>query len=54
MAFQLRRRAGHDFLPLHMQKVVAISCVLRDKNDFALSLGEVSGRPHSPFLRWHR
>ena len=27
-------------LPLHMQKVVAISCVLRDKNDFRVwSLG---------------
>jgi predicted PolB exonuclease-like 3'-5' exonuclease len=41
MAFQLRRQAvGHDFLPLHVQKVVAISCVLRDKNDFCVwSLG---------------
>jgi predicted PolB exonuclease-like 3'-5' exonuclease len=41
MAFQLRRQAvGHDFLPLHLQKVVAISCVLRDKNDFCVwSLG---------------
>jgi predicted PolB exonuclease-like 3'-5' exonuclease len=41
MALQLRRQAvGHDFLPLHLQKVVAISCALRDKNDFRVwSLG---------------
>ncbi len=41
MAFQLRRQtAGNDFLPLHVQKVVAISCALRDKNDFRVwSLG---------------
>ncbi|SEK79534.1 3'-5' exonuclease [Nitrosovibrio tenuis] len=41
MAFQLRRQAvGNDFLPLHVQKVVAISCALRDKNDFCVwSLG---------------
>ena len=41
MAFQLRRQAvGNDFLPLHVQKVVAISCALRDKNDFRIwSLG---------------
>ena len=41
MAFQLRRQAtGNDFLPLHVHKVIAISCVLRDKNDFRVwSLG---------------
>ncbi|SCX62703.1 3'-5' exonuclease [Nitrosospira sp. Nsp1] len=41
MAFQARRQAvGNDFLQLHVQKVVAISCVLRDKNDFRVwSLG---------------
>ena len=41
MAFQLRRQAvGNDFLPLHVQKIVAISCVLREKNDFCVwSLG---------------
>lgn len=41
MAFQLRRQAaGNDFLPLHVQKIVAISCALRDKNDFCVwSLG---------------
>ncbi len=31
MAFQRRRQAtGSDFLPLHQQRVVAISCVLRE------------------------
>ncbi len=41
MAFQSRRQAtGNDFLPLHVHKVIAISCVLRDKNDFCVwSLG---------------
>lgn len=41
MAFQARRQTvGNDFLPLHLQRVVAISCVLRDKSDFRVwSLG---------------
>jgi 3'-5' exonuclease len=41
MAFQSRRQAvGSDFLQLHLQKVVAISCALRDKNEFRVwSLG---------------
>ncbi|MEO6823713.1 MAG: 3'-5' exonuclease [Nitrosospira sp.] len=41
MAFQSRRQAvGSDFLQLHVQKVVAISCALRDTNDFRVwSLG---------------
>jgi predicted PolB exonuclease-like 3'-5' exonuclease len=35
MAFQLRRqRSGHDFLPLHLQRVVAISCALSDSETF--------------------
>jgi 3'-5' exonuclease len=35
MAFQLRRQAtGHDFLPLHLQRVVAISCALSDSDVF--------------------
>ena len=35
MAFQFRRQStGSDFLKLHVQRVVAISCALRDKNDF--------------------
>ena len=41
MAFQLRRQAvGHDFLPLHLHRVVAISCALSDGEAFRVwSLG---------------
>jgi predicted PolB exonuclease-like 3'-5' exonuclease len=47
MAFQLRRQsAGHDFLPLHLHRVVVISCVLKEREDsfrvFSLS-GENEG-----------
>ncbi len=43
MAFQKRRQAsGSDFLPLHVQRVVAISCVLRDRDSFRVwSLGSL-------------
>ena len=35
MAFQLRRQAaGSDFLPLHLQRVIVISCALRDRDTF--------------------
>ena len=35
MAFQLRRQsAGHDFLPLHLHRVIAISCALSDGDAF--------------------
>jgi len=42
MAFQLRRQSvGHDFLPLHQHRVVAISCALRDRDGFRVwSLGD--------------
>jgi predicted PolB exonuclease-like 3'-5' exonuclease len=42
MAFQQRRAAtGSDFLPLHLHRVVAISCVLRDGDTFRVwSLGD--------------
>jgi predicted PolB exonuclease-like 3'-5' exonuclease len=42
MAFQLRRQAtGSDFLPLHLHRVVAISCALRERESFRVwSLGE--------------
>jgi predicted PolB exonuclease-like 3'-5' exonuclease len=41
MAFQLRRQKnGTDFLQLHLQRVVAISCALRDRDTFRVwSLG---------------
>ncbi|MCW5621007.1 MAG: 3'-5' exonuclease [Burkholderiales bacterium] len=40
-AFHRRRQAsGNDFLPLHLQRVVAIACALRDRNSFNVwSLG---------------
>jgi hypothetical protein len=42
MAFQLRRQAtGSDFLPLHLHRVVAIACALRERDSFRVwSLGE--------------
>lgn len=42
LAFQQRRaQNGTDFLPLHLQRVVAISCVLRAKDTFKVwSLAE--------------
>ena len=42
LAFQKRRAAnGTDFMPLHLQKVVAISCVLRDRDTFKVwTMGE--------------
>ena len=42
MAFQRRRQAsGSDFLQLHLQRVVAIACALRDRDSFRVwSLGE--------------
>lgn len=41
MALLLRRQAnGSDFLPLHLHRVVAISCALRDRDSFRVwSLG---------------
>jgi predicted PolB exonuclease-like 3'-5' exonuclease len=41
MAFERRRQAsGSDFLPLHLHRVVAIACALRDRNSFTVwSLG---------------
>jgi len=35
MAFQLRRQTtGNDFLPLHLHRVIVISCALRDRDSF--------------------
>ena len=44
MAFQLRRQAtGSDFLPLHLHRVVVISCALRDRDTFKVwSIGDES------------
>ena len=40
--FALRReRAGHDFLPLHQHRIVAISCAMRSRDGFKLwTLGD--------------
>src|SRR5258708_39685955 len=45
-AFDRRREAtGSDFLPLHLHRVVAIACALRDRDSFRVwSLGE-AGQP---------
>ena len=42
MAFQRRRQStGNDFLQLHLHRVVAIACALRDRDSFRVwSLGE--------------
>jgi 3'-5' exonuclease len=35
MAFQLRRQAtGNDFLPLHLHRVIVISCAMRERDSF--------------------
>ncbi|MGQ0750077.1 MAG: 3'-5' exonuclease [Betaproteobacteria bacterium] len=41
MAFQLRRQtSGSDFLPLHLHRVIVISCALRERDSFRVwSLG---------------
>jgi len=41
LAFQRRRAAsGHDFLPLHLQRVIAVACVLRERDSLRIwSLG---------------
>ena len=42
MAFQLRRQAtGNDFLPLHLHRIIVISCALRERDSFRVwSLGD--------------
>lgn len=42
MAFQRRRQvSGNDFLQLHLQRVVAIACAMRERDSFLVwSLGE--------------
>ena len=52
MAFTLRRQAtGNDFLPLHLHRVVAISCALRDRDSFKVwSLG-AGGEPEAELVQ---
>jgi predicted PolB exonuclease-like 3'-5' exonuclease len=44
-AFLRRRQAvGTDFLPLHLHRVIAVACALRDRNQFIVwSLGDAQG-----------
>ncbi|PWT75601.1 MAG: 3'-5' exonuclease [Proteobacteria bacterium] len=44
LAFRRRRQAtGSDFLPLHLQRVAAIACALRERNGFTVwSLGDAN------------
>lgn len=52
MAFQRRRQSvGHDFLPLHQHRVVAIACALREGDGFRVwSLGE-PGEPEGQLIQ---
>ena len=52
MAFQRRRQTtGNDFLPLHLHRVVAIACALRDRESFRVwSLGGLN-EPEAELIR---
>jgi len=52
MAFQRRRQqAGHDFLPVHLHRVVAVSCALREGDGFRVwSLGD-PGEPEGALIQ---
>jgi len=52
LAFQRRRQvSGTDFLPLHLHRIVAISCALRERNSFTVwSLGD-AGEPEAGLIR---
>jgi predicted PolB exonuclease-like 3'-5' exonuclease len=52
MAFQLRRQVtGNDFLPLHLHRVLVISCALRDRDQFKVwSLG-ANGEPEGEIIQ---
>ena len=55
MAFQMRRqKTGSDFLPHHLHKVAAISCVLREGENFKVwSLGEPGEEEGSLIQRFY-
>lgn len=55
MAFQLRRqKTGGDFLPHHLHKIVAISCVFRDAEHFRVwSLGSEEDNEASLIQRFY-
>jgi 3'-5' exonuclease len=48
---QRREKTGNDFLPLHLHRVVAISCALRDRDSFSVwSIGD-PGDPERVLLQ---
>lgn len=50
-AFQARRDAvGHDFLPLHLQRIAVISCVFRDDQGFRVKTLGQPGDPESTLI----
>jgi len=55
MAFQLRRqKVGNDFLAHHLHRVVAISCVLREGDNFKVwSLGDIEEDEGSIIRRFY-
>ena len=55
MAFQMRRqKTGSEFLPHHLQRVAAISCVLREGDNFRVwSLGELDEDEGSLIQRFY-
>ncbi len=55
MAFQMRRqKTGSDFLPHHLHRVAAISCVLREGGNFRVwSLGEADEDEGSLIQRFY-
>jgi hypothetical protein len=51
MAFQLRRQAtGGDFLPLHLQRVIVISCALKERED-GFRVWSISGESEGELIQ---
>jgi len=51
MAFQLRRQAtGNDFLPLHLQRVIVISCALTERGD-SFKLWSLAGESEGELIQ---
>jgi 3'-5' exonuclease len=51
-AFEERReRTGHEFLPLHLHRVVAISCVLRNDAGFRVGSIGAAGDPEASLIQ---
>jgi len=51
MAYQLRRQAtGSDFLPLHLHRVIVISCALKERDD-SFKVWSLSGEPEGELIQ---